>query len=674
MISPAEWPTSMTLNSIGKPSIISLDTECTGPDFWHGCMPFCVSTCTPSGQDRCWHWKVNPKTRKVVIPPKEVNELQKYIDRADSVVFHNAKFDIRALSTIGIKPSTFWNKEIHDTHIASHILWSGESHALKDLCVLHLDFPATDEQHLQKAAKEAQGIAKKLGWDVARLKHPCFPGLPKTSHWECMDYWLPCQVAAHKGFPESHPWHTIMQEYAINDAQRTILLWELLSKLIEHEDLWDHYIKRRDLLKPVYGMENAGLYMRASAYEEEHTRYTELNTESLATCRELSGYEDMNLNSHQQVSRFLFQERGLESVKKTKSGESVDGDVVDHLLETLPKKSLDRKFVLHLQRYRKTDKCLSFLDTYLAYSLDHIIHPGLNICGTGTTRFSSQNPNGENVSRQEKYNLRRVFGPAPGRAWLSVDYANIELRMLAYAAGETELIKAFERGESVHMNFSWVVCPWAILKCSKGHTDSWFQEQKLMLSPDQRKKLEKAFKETDQYHWVKNGDFALTYGASRNTADTSYHIDGAYDKIRSYFTNLDGFMSERVREAYRTHTVYTLGGYKLQIPYGREYTTAVDYYCQGSAGWVMCLGMLNCYDFFKVWNTRNPGYNAHMLMQIHDELIFDIPADHPENLNVINKICRCMERPGTELGVPTPTEAKLIIKSWAEGDVLDLSA
>ena len=83
--------------------------------------------------------------RQVHISPKKLASLQAYIESADTIVFHNAKFDIRALSTIGIPPDVFWNKEIHDTHIASHVLWSGESHALKDLCVLHLNYPDTDE-------------------------------------------------------------------------------------------------------------------------------------------------------------------------------------------------------------------------------------------------------------------------------------------------------------------------------------------------------------------------------------------------------------------------------------------------------------------------------------------------------------------------------------------------
>lgn len=654
--------------------IASIDTECTGPDFWHGCQPFFVSTCDPSGDSpRGWHWKVDVRTRKVLILPKEVAALRRYIESLDVVVFHNAKFDIRALSTVGIPPSLFWSKTIHDTHIASHCLWSLDSHALKDLCLVHLDFPDTDEKHLQRASVAARAIAKKLGWDIARYKHPHFPGLPKTTRWENLDYFLPSQVAEFKNYPANHEWRTVLPEYGIGDAQRTILLWELLQKLLENEGVWKHYISRRDLLRPVYEMEDTGLHMRANAYEEEHTKYTDLNEDSQRLCRELSGSPEMNLNSHPQVSRFLFNERKLTPVKATKTGHSVDGDTVDYLLNTVSRRSLEGKFLFNLQRYRKTSKCLNFLDSYLAYSTDHTIHPGLNICGTSTTRFSSQNPNGENVSRQEKYNLRRVFGPEEGRMWLSVDYANIELRMLAYAAGETELIKAFERGESVHMNFAWVICPWAILKCAKDESESFYQKAKAKLSTTERKLLESAFRETDQYHWVKNGDFALTYGATKDTADNTYHIDGAYDKIRGYFTNLDEFMSERVRLAYKTHTVYTLGGYKLQIPYGREYTTAVDYYCQGSAGWVMCLGMLNCYQYFNKINRKYKDYNAHMLMQIHDELLFSLPAKHPMNDTVIRQICECMSEPGTSLGVPTPVEAKVIPYNWAEGKPYNLS-
>lgn len=656
--------------------MLSLDTECTGPDFWHGCKPFYVSTCTPTGTVRSWHWWVDPETRIPVISPKEVADLRAYLDTTDTVVFHNAKFDIRALSTIGVKPAYFWNKCIHDTHIASHVLWSGESHALKDLALLHLDIPDTDDVAVTLAATKARTIAKSLGWDTARHGHPHFPGLPKTTKWAKMDSWLPRQIAEVRKYPAKDPWRTVLQEYGNRDAERTVLLWELFRKLMEdqvHDGIssWDIYLKRRDMLRPVYEMESHGLHMLPDAYESELDRYTGYNQSSQRTCRILSGNPELNLNSHPQVSKFLFQDCKLPATKKTKTGYSVDADVVGELLETVRPQSKPGRFIHHLHRYRKTDKCLDFLGSYLKYSIKDILHPNLNIPGTGTTRLASHNPNGQNVSRQEKYNLRRVFGPSLGRMWLSVDYSNIELRMLAYASQEKELIAAFERGESVHMNFAWVICPWAILKVSKDHTDSWLQEQRLMLPPKDRKILEKAFKETEQYHWVKNGDFALTYGATENTADTTYHILGAYQQIRGYFTNLAGFMKERISEAYRTHEVYTLGGYRLQIPHGREYTTAVDYYCQGSAGWVMCLGINNCHQFLQTTNTRYPGYNGHMILTIHDELLFDLPAKHRANTEVIRMLQQCMEMPGTELGVPTPTEAKLIYTNWAEGSVYD---
>lgn len=664
--------------------ILGLDTECTGTDFWHGCHPFFVGAYTSGGQEPGpWHWHVDPHTRTPFVPEKDIKAIKEHVHQADSVVFHNAKFDIRALSTVGIPPDFFWNKEIHDTMLASHVLWSGESHALKDLCVLHLEFPDTDETELQKASMKARDIAKQLDWDVAVHGHPHFPGLPKNTKWHCMDYWIPGQMAKVKGYPADHHWHSVLPVYGINDPMRTVLLWDYLHKLLLKYELYDIYLKRRDLIRVVYEMEEAGLHLLPDQYEEEHSRYTALRSTSQQQCRKLAGNPDLNLNSHKQVSKFLFVERGLESIKQTKTGESVDGNVVDALLKDVRPRSIEYKFLANLQRYRKVDKCLDFLDSYLAYSMDHIVHPSINISGTGTTRSASHNPNGQNVSRQEKYNLRRVFGPPPGRAWLSVDYANIELRMLAYASGETELIKAFERGESVHMNFAWIICPWAMIMAGRkldyfrkySSIELWSEDQcrnlRDKLPYDVRKACEKLFKETDQYHWVKNGDFALTYGATEETADDTYHIPGAYAKIRSYFTHLDAFMSERVREAYRTHEVYTLGGYRLQIPYGREYTTAVDYYCQGSAGWVLCLGMLNCYQMFQTVNARYPGYNGRMLLQIHDELLFELPAKHRSNNKVISMIRKCMELPGTELGVPTPTEAKLITDTWADGVVVE---
>jgi DNA polymerase-1 len=279
------------------------------------------------------------------------------------------------------------------------------------------------------------------------------------------------------------------------------------------------------------------------------------------------------------------------------------------------------------------------------YLLDFcVLHPSINLTGTRTTRQSSNSPNGQNISKKEGFNLRSVFGPTPKRVWYSVDYANIELRVLAWESEEEELIEAFLRGESIHMKFARIICPEAIERAG---------------GPEK-------FKKTQQYRYVKNGDFALTYGASYKTADAAYHIPGAYHKVRGHFTRLDSYMHSIVSLASRRGYVTTrmgIGeGYPLYVTPGKAYTQAVDYICQGTAGWAMLLAIIQCHEYLSDYPEHN------MIMTIHDELLFDFPSDDDNNGAILANCCHLMEASGNHIAVPLKAEAEVITTTWDKSE------
>ena len=148
------------------------------------------------------------------------------------------------------------------------------------------------------------------------------------------------------------------------------------------------------------------------------------------------------------------------------------------------------------------------------------MHPSLNCCGTDTLRWSSSQPNEQNISKLEGFNLRYAFGPAPGREWWSLDAQNIELRITAYEADEEELVEVFLHPErppyfgSYHLVVFDVLHPDLFAKhgesCKNIFASTWYQ-------------------------WTKNGNFALIYGAQKETADRTYRVSGAYEKIRRRF-------------------------------------------------------------------------------------------------------------------------------------------
>ena len=92
MVTPSKSPSKP---STGTYPLISLDTECTGLDMWHGCKPFFVSTCDEQGVLRYWEWDVDPYTREPIVPKGDLAELRALLAQ-HTVVLHNAKFDIRA--------------------------------------------------------------------------------------------------------------------------------------------------------------------------------------------------------------------------------------------------------------------------------------------------------------------------------------------------------------------------------------------------------------------------------------------------------------------------------------------------------------------------------------------------------------------------------------------------
>lgn len=331
-----------------------------------------------------------------------------------------------------------------------------------------------------------------------------------------------------------------------------------------------------------------------------------------------------------------------------------------------------------------------------------ILHFWFNTTGTDTTRLSSSQPNGQNISKGEKrdsegnliedFNLRKAFGPMPGREWYSVDYSNIELRLFAYESGDTNLIKAFETGYSVHLIFAEVVYPEQFMDCRRmavkqlikegKHPDHAIKDKNVLLHADTTRLAGDMFKkvyESSYYQWCKNGNFALIYGAGEEKANTTYHVSGAYDLIRGKLPLIDELMARKNHEAKSYGYVTLRPGceYRLYVPHDRPHV-AVNYFVQGRAGWCMVLALNRVYQHLSNLNRSLGVSNADsraykMIMTIHDELVFDFPY-HQRNQEVIRKIKYLMELSGKDVQVPTPVDVELHTRNWGEGEKLKLEA
>ena len=193
---------------------LAVDTETTGVDLHKKDRAFAVSMADEDGNEFYYETPVST-TRTVSWSKKAVSQIWKTISQYDALVFHNAKFDIRALELIGLPvvEKFIQGGMYEDTLLASHVLWTDIDHGLKSLARNFLGFPIGDEEALKEAVR------------AARRKAP--PSVVLGEKVEC-DFWLPKLL---------DPANTTCRTYAVQDAQRTIALWVLFRQALADEGL-----------------------------------------------------------------------------------------------------------------------------------------------------------------------------------------------------------------------------------------------------------------------------------------------------------------------------------------------------------------------------------------------------------------------------------------------------
>lgn len=627
----------------------ALDTETTGTQFQHGCRPFMVGTGTPEGERRVWEWDVNPLTREPIIPPKELATVQKLL-LEKPLVMHNSPFDMSALESIDLTLPEW--KQIDDTMPMFHVISSGGTHALKPLGVLYAKIENNDEEELLAAVREARRYAKKENWRYAKEGDPHFPGIKKSSSNEennfiRMDYWLPRAVAKHRMLSEDHPWWTVARTYLLQDVERTLVLFLIGCRILQQRKLTEQYLLRQAQLEPTYVMSRQGVTVSLKALDETTKKYqTKIKAIEQKAFMLAKGSID-NLNSHKQLSMAMFGILKCKAVAYTDSGNpSTAKEALEEMLLEHHSRSPEYHFISALKDFRSIDKAVGALNSYRDFGIqveglvDFMrLYPTFLPTGTQTTRYSSHDPNQQNVSKKENFNLRSVFGPLPGRIWYSWDYNNIEMRIFAKESKDEALIRAFAEGKSVHMVFANVLHPQAVAECIAQGIE--FKDKY----------------ESTLYQWVKNGNFSLIYGAGEDKADKTYHVKGAYRRIRSEMRQVDTFMKLKHQEARKTGRVKLIGGYELDVDTHAPHK-AVNYYVQGSAGIAMIKAIIRVHEYLK---SLGPEYK--LIMTVHDQLLVDFP-DRPDNLPKVQKIKELMEMSGNDLGLSLPVDTKWTKTTW----------
>ncbi|MEX0742496.1 MAG: DNA polymerase I, partial [Phycisphaeraceae bacterium] len=394
------------------------------------------------------------------------------------------------------------------------------------------------------------------------------------------------------------------------DADVTFRLYTVLDPLLDRREVRTLFEELEMPLVPLLArmeMEGIGLDVdELAAYSTELGEQIEAIT---AEIYELVGHE-FNIGSTQQLQKVLFEERKLQPVKKTKTGYSTDNGVMQELAreDPVPEKVL---------RYRMLSKLRStYVDALpkLVNERTGRIHTSLNQTGTATGRLSSTDPNLQNIPirDEEGRRIRSSFIPASGKRFVSADYSQIELVILAHLSGDEALSAAFQEGEDVHRRTASLI----------------FGLDAEDVSSEQRR-------------IAKTINFGVMYGMSafRLSNELGIPRKEADAFITAYFGTYSGirrFIDDTVARAEEAGEVRTLLGRPRPLPdiNSRNRTVkagvervAVNTPIQGSGADIVKRAMLAVNR-----RLRREGLDSRLILQVHDELILECPEDEVDRV------------------------------------------
>jgi len=397
-------------------------------------------------------------------------------------------------------------------------------------------------------------------------------------------------------------------------AERADAAWQLSRQLadkLHREGLWDLFWNlERPLIGVLAEMEIAGIRVDVAELRRQSTEIALRLTELVAEIHLIAGHE-FNIDSPKQLAKVLFEELRLPVMKKTKTGPSTDQDVLEKLALEHP---LPAKIIEHRQLSKLKGTYLDSLPE-LVNPQTGKIHARFNQVVAATGRLSSSDPNIQNIPIRtiEGHRVRRAFIPSePSWRFVCADYSQIELRILAHFCGDPVLCEAFAKGTDIHTA---VAC-------------EIFNVRPEVVSSEQRR-IAKAV------------NFGVLYGQSAFGLSEALHIDqnDATLFIDQYFAKyaaVDQYITQTLAEVARTGFATTILGRRRAIsgirPERKQQLnlserTAINTVIQGSAADLIKQAMLRVHD--QLGKTRHPG---RLLLQIHDELVFETPTDEVESL------------------------------------------
>jgi len=508
-------------------------------------------------------------------------------------VAHNAKFDAMILERHGlpVAPIAF------DTMIAE---W--------------LTDPATKYKGLKDLARH------RLGAEMTDIEELIGRGKAQTTFAQ-----VPIDAAA---------------PYGAADADMTLRLLPILQRELDEKGLTKLLELEMDLLPVIADMERAGVRIDVDFFRHMSQDLAVALVRLEKTIHEIAG-EPFNINSTQQLSDILFKKLQLprEGLKKIASGHfSTAADVLDGL------RGVDPSGIINaIIEYRELGKLKgTYVDALPAMINPNTgrIHTSFSQIGAVTGRLASSNPNLQNIPIRSEVGqqIRRGFVSDPGWVFLSADYSQVELRILAHISQDETLLEAFRQDQDIHTATAAAVYG---------------------IPPEQVTKLQRNF--------AKRVNFGLIYGMSsfRLARESGLTLGEAETFVKKYFSQFPGVERYLEQTRLKAHTdgyVETLFGRRRYFPIFKSPITsanrqaamraereAVNHPIQGTAADIIKIAMIRLNEELR------RRYRARLLLQVHDELLLEVPQEEVEDVRplVVEIMCNAFD-----LAAPLKVEAE----------------
>ncbi|MCL8207736.1 MAG: hypothetical protein K6V97_06665 [Actinomycetia bacterium] len=529
--------------------IYGIDTETTG-----------LNVRTPQGDTivglgvatdkKAWYIPLFHTVREPQVPIELVREAlnPSLSDPRKTAVFHNTVFDWHVLENSGfVRPKTF-----EDTGLAAHVLNENDSHRLKDLAKKYL--------HYTESAPFGELFGK---------LH--FPALPLR----------------YSG------------AYAVKDPKITLRLWlfqqPYLAMLGRLEDVYE---LEKAVVPVVYAMERTGFRIDLDYLADVKAKVQEEHEDALAAFQ--AEFPGVNPNSPKQLQELMYEQMGLAPKDKKRA---TDRGTIKAYLKDAP--TLQR--ILDI---REISKLLgTYVDPLLEKHVNGRIHGGFKQLGAATGRFSSSDPNLQNIPASHGSLIRGAFIPDPGFKLISVDYSQVELRILAHMSQEPSMLDAYRTGKDLHT----------------ATAAKMFGIPYEQVDPNGKERKR-----------AKTINFGIIYGQTEIGLSESLGVTEAEaaEILEQYFASmpvLREWLDAIVRQGVRVGYVETILGRKRRLPdlqnlspkkpaWHHAARQAKNAPIQGSSADITKKALVACYN-----DPQLQEWGVQILSTVHDEIIFQAP-------------------------------------------------